>query len=103
MKHSSQEATSKIFSVVDTFDLPVTVYAPSVSPHEVTLVEQFLKTGFLNEIPARLIGDKAYTSDGLDQRLQEEDWDIEMIAPHRSDLKRPKSQDGRSLGRYRGR
>lgn len=59
--------------------LPVAVYVASASPHEVTLVEQTLEAGFINEIPARLIGDKAYDSDGLDQRLRQ-DWATEMIA-----------------------
>ena len=93
---------SKIMAVADASGLPVAVYVASASPHEVTLVEQTLKTGFVNEIPARLIGDKAYDSDGLDQRLQE-DWSIEMIAPHRCGRKRAKTQDGRSLRRYRKR
>ncbi|MFU2207748.1 transposase [Solidesulfovibrio sp. C21] len=56
----------------------------------------------VNEISARLIGDKAYGSDGLDQRLQD-DWDLEMIAPHRGGRTRLKSQDGRPLRRYRRR
>jgi len=89
-------------AVADASGLPVAVYVASASPHEVTRVEQTLKTGFLNEIPARLIGDKAYDSDGLDQRLQQ-DWNIEMIAPHRGGRKRPKTQDGRQLRRYRRR
>jgi hypothetical protein len=56
----------------------------------------------LNEIPARLIGDKADDSDGLDGRLLD-DWGTEMIAPHRRGLKRKKTQDGRPLRRYRRR
>lgn len=67
-----------------------------------TLVEQTLDAAFTNAIPARVIGDKAYDSDGLDQRLREE-WGTEMIAPHRGGRKRPKTQDGRPLRRYRRR
>jgi transposase len=74
----------------------------SASPHEVTLVERTLDAGFTNEVPARLIGDKAYDSDGLDERLRE-DWGTEMIAPHRRGRKRAKTQDGRPLRRYRRR
>ena len=37
---------------------------------------------FANELPRRLIGDKACDSDKLDARL-EEDWGIEIIAPNR--------------------
>lgn len=53
------------------------------------------------EIPERLIGDRAYDSDPLDERL--ENQGIELIAPHRSNRTRPKSQDGRTLRRYRKR
>ena len=48
---------------------------------------------FLDELPARLIGDKAYDSDKLDRRRDEE-YRIEMIAPHRCGRKEP-TQDGR--------
>jgi hypothetical protein len=44
-------------------------------------VEEVLAGSFLDELPARLIGDRAYDSDTLDQRLKEE-YDIELIAPH---------------------
>jgi len=36
-------------------------------------------------VPERLIGDKAYDSDALDQTLAEE-YGIEMISPNRSRL-----------------
>ncbi|MEW5773063.1 MAG: transposase [Thermodesulfobacteriota bacterium] len=89
-------------AVADAGGLPLAVYVASASPHEVTLVEQTLDAAFTNEIPARVIGDKAYDSDGLDQRLREE-WGAEMIAPHRAGRKRPRTQDGRPLRRYRRR
>jgi len=66
----------------------------------VTLVEDTLAQTFSSELPSRLIGDKAYDSDKLDAKL-EEDWGIEMIAPNRK--KRFKTQDGRPLRRYRRR
>ena len=65
-----------------------------------TLVEDTLERTFTNELPGRLIGDKAYDSDKLDARLKEA-WGIEMIAPNRK--KRTKTQDGRPLRRYRRR
>ena len=93
---------SKIMAVADAAGLPVAVHVASASPHEVTLVEQTLEGSFVNEVPARIIGDKAYDSDGLDERLRE-DWGVKMIAPHRGGRKRPKTQDGRELRRYRKR
>jgi len=42
-------------------------------------VEDVLAGSFLDQLPARLIGDKAYDSDPLDQKLATE-YNIEMIA-----------------------
>jgi transposase len=52
-------------------------------------------------VPERLIGDKAYDSDTLDQTLAEA-YGIKMISPNRSNRKQ-KTQDGRALRRYRRR
>ena len=87
-------------AVADAAGIPLAVHVASASPHEVTLVEATLDRCFTNELPERLIGDKAYDSDKLDAKL-EEDWGIEMIAPNRK--KRSKTQDGRPLRRYRRR
>ena len=84
-------------AVADAAGFPLALYVASASPHEVTLVEDTLERIFTNELPRRLIGDKAYDSDKLDAKL-EEDWGIEMIAPNRK--KRVKTQDGRPLRRY---
>jgi transposase len=63
-------------------------------------VEAVLAGCFLDELPERLIGDKAYDSDALDQQMNE--YGIEMISPNRSNRKR-KTQDGRAMRRYRRR
>lgn len=78
-------------AVADAAGFPLALHVASASPHEVTLVEDTLDRTFTNELPNRLIGDKAYDSDKLDAKL-EEDWGIEMIAPNRK--KRSKTQDG---------
>jgi hypothetical protein len=44
-------------------------------------VEATIDSGFTQHAPNRLIGDKAYDSDGLDERLLEERG-IDVIAPH---------------------
>jgi transposase len=49
-----------------------------------------------------LIGDKAYDSGALDERVQDHKR-IEMIAPHRKRRKKTKTQDGRKLRRYKRR
>ena len=51
--------------------------------------------------PIRLIGDKAYDSDRLDATLAERG--IEMIAPHRRNRIKPKTQDRRPLRRIKRR
>jgi transposase len=73
----------------------------SASPHEVALVGPTLASAFLKEKPERLVGDKAYDSDPLDEALKEQG--IELIAPHRKNRKKKKTQDGRKLRRYKRR
>ena len=73
----------------------------SASPHENQLVEGVLGHSFLDTLPLRLIGDKAYDSDRLDRDLAER-YGIEMIAPHRGE-RREATRDGRPLRRYRRR
>lgn len=85
-------------AITDGFGLPIAAGIASASPAEVTLVDATLDAGFLPVAPDRLIGDKAYDSDGLDQRLWEERG-IEMISPNRSNRKK-RTQDGRPLRRY---
>ena len=65
------------------------------------LVEETLDKRFIEEKPKRLIGDRAYDSDPLDTSLQKQG--IEMIAPHKSNRKKPATQDGRILRRYKRR
>ena len=52
--------------------------------------------------PNKLIGDKAYDSDGLEQRLLDE-RQVEMVAPHQKGARSLKTQDGRKLRLYRRR
>ena len=67
------------------------------------MVDQTLDACFLNELSPRLIGDKAYDSDGLDRQLLAERG-IELIAPNiRRPRRRSKPQDGRPLRRRRRR
>ena len=89
-------------AIADTAGLPVAAHIESASPHEVKLVEATIDSGFTEYAPDKLIGDKAYDSDKLDQQLSE-DRDIELIAPHKRNRKKPRTQDGRKLRRYRRR
>lgn len=91
---------TKIMALADRSGLPVAVGVHSASPHEVRLVEGLLDTCWTQAQPRRLIGDRAYDSDRLDEKLWRERG-IELIAPNRRN--RTKSQDRRPLRRYRRR
>lgn len=93
---------TKIMAIADASGVPVAADVASASPHEVTLVDATIDSGFVEHAPDRLIGDKAYDSDGLDERLARTRG-VEMIAPHRRNRRKTKTQDGRSLRRYRRR
>lgn len=64
-------------------------------------MEDTLDKRLVDEKPARLIGDRAYDSDPLDEKLAEQG--IELIAPHKRNRKKPATQDGRVLRRYQRR
>lgn len=88
-------------AITDAGGVVLSVSLQSASPHEVTLVETTLEERFVEALPEKLIGDKAYDSDALDERLAEQG--IEMIAPHRQGRKKLRTQDGRKLRRYKRR
>jgi hypothetical protein len=71
---------TKLMALADASGLPLGVQATSASPHEVTLVEATLAASCAREEPERLVGDRAYDSDPLDEALAERG--MEMIAPH---------------------
>ena len=89
-------------AVADSNGLPIAVCITSASPHEVKLVEQTLDNMLIDEVPELIIGDKAYDSDPLDERLRTERG-VELIAPHKANRKKEPTQDGRVLRRYKRR
>jgi len=93
---------TKIMAIADAAGFPVSAHIESASPHEVKLVEETIDSSFTQYAPDRIIGDKAYDSDGLDERLMNERG-IEMIAPHRENRRKQCTQDGRKLRRYKRR
>jgi transposase len=88
-------------AVADRNGLPIAIGIASGQRHEAKLVVDTLRQRFLKRLPERLIGDRAYDSDGLDAELRE--LNVDMIAPHRAGRRRPATQDGRPLRRYRRR
>ena len=89
-------------AISDGHGLPLAVYVASASPNETKLVEATLENRFFADLPERLIGDRAYDNDRLDERLMNH-FGIEMIAPHTTIRTKTFTQDGRALRRYRRR
>ena len=91
----------KIMAIVDRCGLPLSIGTHSAQKHEAKLVQLSLDLVFTDDLPEKLVGDKAYDSDPLDAELKVQG--VEMIAPHRKNRTRPKTQDGRRLRRYKRR
>jgi len=89
-------------AITDASGIPVAAHVESASPHEVKLVESTIDSSFTRYAPDKLVGDKAYDSDPLDERLLKERG-VEMIAPHRQGRKKSRTQDWRKLRCYRRR
>ena len=88
----------KIMAIVDRHGLPLAVSTHAANHHEVTLVQLSFDFYMIEAKPENLIGDRAYDSDKLDAELRQDG--IEMIAPHRRNRVKPRTQDGRRLRRY---
>ena len=88
----------KIMAIVDRHGLPLAVTTHAANHHEVTLVQLTFDFYMIEAMPENLIGDKAYDSDQLDERLWAQG--TEMISPHEANAQAQKTQDGRRLRRY---
>jgi hypothetical protein len=89
-------------SLTDAGGLSIAVDATSSSPHELTFVDDTLDSCFLENVPEKGIGDKAYGSDILDKHLAKE-RNVEMITPHKINRRKQPTQDSRTLRRYKKR
>jgi transposase len=92
---------TKIMGIADGAGLPLALRTESASPAEIKLVPATLEARVVRDVPERLIGDKAYDSDGMDAQLMKE-YGTELIAPNKVNRKVP-TQDGRPLRRYKRR
>lgn len=99
---------TKWMVVVDGEGIPLGKQLYSASPNEVRLAEETLasvrvtrrlRSGRQNL--RRVIADRAFDSDPLRQRLASRG--IELVVPHRWNRRKPATQDGRALRRYRRR
>ena len=101
---------TKWMLVADGEGVPLGNDLHSASPAEVRLAEKALasirvtrrhRAGRPRQKPQRVIADKGYDSDRLRQQLARRG--IELIAPHRINRRKPATQDGRALRRYKRR
>ncbi len=92
----------KVQVVVDRQGLPVAATVASADTGEPQMVQGLLPLFPEEAQPEKIVGDKAYDADWLDEVLAR--LGIEMIAPHRKN-RRPenKTQDGRKLKSYKKR
>ena len=101
MEKTKQGKGTKIIAVADHSGLPIAISVSSASQNEITPKEATLETVFTEVLPDSLISDKAYDCDPLGAKLAENG--MELIAPHRSNRKKARTQDGRKLRCYRRR
>lgn len=87
--------------LVEGHGLPIALSLHEAAKHEVTLALALSQKCLTREKPRRIIGDKAYDSDTLDSELAA--VGIEMIAAHRKNRKKKRTQDGRKLRRQKRR
>jgi hypothetical protein len=66
-------------ATADPAGLPVATGIAGASQHEFRLADERIDNGSLDHAPDSLIGDRAYDSDALDERLRQERG-IELIA-----------------------
>jgi transposase len=88
----------RIVAIVDRHGLQLAVNTRAANHHKVTLVQLSFKFYIVVAKPDNLIGNRAFDSDKLDDQLREEG--IEMIAPHRKNRVKARTQDSRRLRRY---
>ena len=90
-------------AIADRNGLPLALYIASGSRFDSVLTEGTLDAAFVDQLPPRLIGDKAWDSGPLQQRLLLERG-IDLIAPKRGGPKPSRRrQDRRKLRRYKRR
>lgn len=85
-------------AIADASGLPISVWIGPANTHECKLVEETIDSRFVKEKPKYLVGDMAYDSDPLDEKLLKKK--NKLIAPHKQNGKRKATQDGRSFRRY---
>jgi len=90
-------------ALADSHGLPLSIVIADGNRHDSVLTDRTLDAAFVDDLPPKLIADKAWDSIKLSAQLQEE-RNIELIAPRKGGKKPSRrKQDGRALRRYKRR
>ena len=92
---------TKIMLMIDGNGTPLSVFTLSANQSEVNALENLVDIRVTKKKPKRMLYDKASDADWVCERLDAHG--IELICPHRRGRKKPPTQDGRPLRRYRRR
>ena len=92
---------TKIMLMIDGEGTPLSAFITSASHAEVNTIETLVETRVPEKKPRRLLYDRAADADWIRESLAAKE--IELICPHRRGRKKPATQDGRKLRRYRRR
>ena len=86
-------------ALVSAEGLPIALDLYEAGPHEATLAFDLVQGCWTEELPERVIGDKAYDSDGLDERLWQE-LGVEITHARMGTRRSPgEPQEGQDAGR----
>jgi transposase len=99
--YGKQGKGTKIMLLTDGEGTPLAATLAGADRAEVNRIEPLVDSRVCRRKPKRLIYDRAGDSDPLRKRLKTQR--IELISPHRKNRKRPPTQDGRALRRYKRR
>lgn len=87
--------------MIDGNGTPLSAFTLSANHAEVNALENLVDTRVTKKKPKRMLYDKAADADWVRERLDARG--IELICPHRRGRKKPPTQDGRPLRRYKRR
>lgn len=87
--------------MIDGKGTPLSLDIAGANQAEVNLIEPLVEKRTLEQKPKRLMYDRAADSDPLRERLATQE--IELICHHRSNRKKPPTQDGRAARRLKRR
>lgn len=87
--------------MVDGNGIPLSAFTLAANHAEVNTLETLVDVRVCDRMPDHILYDKAADADWVRERLVERG--TELVCPHRKNRKKPPTQDGRKLRRYKRR